>query len=132
VAAAPAFAATPKIGRASWSSANTNQDGTGTLQDVITGGSSGTKVTSIVVLGTGDLADSKVNIFFTDSAGANPVLFDSFDLGNPGASSTTTDIYRATKAYADLVLPSGVKIQATLTVAPTSGNAVVWALGGDL
>lgn len=131
MAADPTFAVTPVIGRASFTSANTAQDGSGTLQDVVTGDTNGTKITSVVVLGDGDLADSKVNLFLTDGSGSSPLLWDSFDLGNPAASSTTVDIYRVPRSYADLVLPAGVKLQATLTVAPTSGNVVVWALGGD-
>jgi hypothetical protein len=130
VASTPAFAATPKIGAVAVSTANTNRDGTGTIATVVTAASSGTKITSIAVIATGDPADSVVNIYLYD--GSTYFFFDSFDLGNPAAASTTVDAYRTSKAYADLTLPSGWSIRASITVALTSGVMNVFAFGGDL
>lgn len=130
MASTPAFVATPKIGVQSVSTANTNRDGTGTISSaILTGAAGGTKVTSLAVVAEADPADSIVNVFLHD--GTNFQFFDSFDLGNPTAASTTADVYRVTKTYADLVLPSGWSLRASITVAPTAGVVRVFAFGGD-
>lgn len=125
----PQFTATPKIGVASVSTANTARDGTGTTAVVFTAGSSGSRVEEIVVKATGDPADSIVTIFLHD--GSNFWLRDEFDLGNPAAASTTVEGYIASRTYANLVLPSGWSIRAAITVALTSGVVNVFAHGGD-
>jgi hypothetical protein len=130
----PAFAVTPRVFAASVSTANTNRDGSGTLATLSqagteTMGASGTKFTSIVCEATGDPADSIVNVFIYD--GTTNWFFDSFDLGNPAAASTTVDSYRVSKSYADLVLPSGYKLKASITVSLTAGAINVFAFGAD-
>lgn len=131
MAVAPAYAATPRIGFGSVSTANTNRDGTGTIVDVLTGGTSGTKVSEIVIQCTGDPADSTVTLYLHD--GTSYRLFDEFDLGNPAAASTTVPGFRTSRTYDSLVLPSNTwKLAAAITVAPTSGAANVFAFGGDL
>lgn len=133
--ASPVFASAPRILEATVSTANTARDGTGTLVD-LTGASwtsapaAGTKVTSVAVVASADPADSIVNLFIHD--GTTSRYFDSFDLGNPAAASATVDTYRASKSYADLVLPSGYKLQASITVALTAGVVNVFAMAGDL
>jgi len=130
MATAPAFASTPRIGVAAVSTANTNRDGTGTIETVLTAGSSGTLIKEILCKATGDPADSVVTIFLHD--GTNYWLFDEFDLGNPAAASTTVEGYRIAKTYANLVLPTSWSVRAAITVALTSGVINVYALGGDL
>jgi hypothetical protein len=130
MASTPAFASTPKIGAAAVSTANTNRDGTGTIATVLTAASGGTKITSVAVVATGDPADSIVNLFLHD--GSTYYFYDSVDLGNPAAASTTVDAYRSSKTYADLVLPSGWSLRASITVALTSGVCNVFAHAGDL
>lgn len=135
MAGTPAFASAPRILAAAVSTANTARDGTGTIA-TLTGASwtsapaAGTKVTSVAVVATGDPADSIVNLFIHD--GTTAWYFDSFDLGNPAAASTTVDTYRASKTYADLVLPSGYTLRASITVALTAGVCNVFAMAGDL
>ena len=130
MASSPAFAATPRVGAASVSTANTNRDGTGTVATVLAAGSSGTRVEEIRVKATGDPADSIVTIFLHD--GTNFWLFDEFDLGNPAAASATQEAYVASTTYENLVLPSGWSIRAAITAAPTAGAVIVFAFGGDL
>lgn len=131
MAVAPAYAATPRVGFGSVSTANTGRDGTGTIVDVLTGGSSGTKINEVTLQATGDPADSSVTIFLYD--GTSYRLFDEFDLGNPAAASTTVAGYRITRTYENLVLPSNSwKLAAAITVALTSGAVNVFAFGGDL
>lgn len=62
----PQFAATPKLGAASISTANTNRDGTGTLGTVITAGSLGTRLRGVVVKATGSTTDGMVRLFLHD------------------------------------------------------------------
>ena len=129
MASTPAFTATPKIGVASVSTANTARDGSGTIATVLTAGSNGTKVEEVVVVATADPADSTVTLFLHD--GSNFWYFDEFDLGNPAAASTTVAPYRTYRLYDNLVLPSGWTLRAAITVALTAGVVNVFALGGD-
>ena len=128
MSSSPQFAATPAIGVASVSTANTNRDGTGTIATVLTAGSEGSRVDEIVVQATGDPADSIVTIFLHD--GSNFWLRDEFDLGNPAAASATAAGFQVSRTYENLVLPSGWSIRAAITAAPTSGVVNVFAHGG--
>jgi hypothetical protein len=135
VGASPVFASLPRILVAAVSTANTARDGSGTLATLVGASwtaapTAGTKVTSVAVVATGDPADSIVNLFVHD--GTSAFFFDSFDLGNPAAASTTVDAYRASKTYSDLVLPSGYTLRAGITVALTAGVCNVFAMAGDL
>ena len=53
MASDPVFAVTPKVGLAQVSAANTNRDGTGTIVDILTGGTSGTNISKIEIVATG-------------------------------------------------------------------------------
>ncbi len=130
MATAPQFITTPKVGVAAVSTANTNRDGTGTIVDIITGASNGTRINEVIVKTTGNPADSVVTLYIY--SGSTYYLFDEFDLGDPDAASTTVTGYRESREYENLVLPSGVKLAAAITVALTSGVINVFALGGDL
>ena len=129
MAADPAFIATPKIGAVTVSTANTGRDGTGTIPTVFTAGGSGSKINEVVLKATGDPADSVVTLFLHD--GSTHFLFDEVDLGDPAAASTTVTGYRLSRAYDNLVLPSGWSLRAAITVALTAGVINVVALGGD-
>lgn len=125
----PIFTAVPNVGKANVSTANTARDGTGTIATIFSAGSNGSKIDEIVVKATGDPADSVVTIFLYD--GSSYFLFDEFDLGDPAAASTTVVGFRESRHYRNLVIPTGWSLRAAITVALTSGVAVVWALGGD-
>ena len=130
MASNPSFISTPRIGRCSLSTANTATDGTGTITDLITGVTAGTRVLSIVVQGTATTTSALVNLFLYD--GTNWDLFDQITI-SATTGSTTVKGYRLATAYTDLVLPSATaKLGATITVAPTSGTVRVMAFGGDL
>lgn len=129
MASTPAFTATPRIGVAAVSTANTNRDGTGTIATVLTAGASGTKIEQVVVKADGDPADSIVVLFLHD--GSNYWVFDELDAGNPTAGSATAVTYRAQAFYTNLVLPNGWSLRASITAAPTAGVVNVFALGGD-
>ena len=130
MAANPSFISTARVGRCSLSTANTATDGTGTIADLITGVSAGTRVLSINVQGTATTASALVNIFLWD--GTQWDLFDQITISATTGSNTTKG-YRLVTGYTDLVLPSAShKLGATITVAPTSGTVRVSAWGGDL
>lgn len=130
MAASPAFVSTPRIGRCSLSTANTATDGTGTITDLITGVSAGTRVLSVNVQGTATTVAALVNIFLWD--GTQWDLFDQITI-SATTGSNTAKAYRLVTAYTDLVLPSAShKLGATITVAPTTGTVRVTAFGGDL
>jgi hypothetical protein len=130
MATAPNFTGTPRVGVASVSTSNANRDGTGTIVDVITGASTGTKIQEIVIKSTNDPADSIVTLFLND--GTTNWLFDEIDLGNPAAGSTTVTAYRTVAQYSNLILPNASwKVRAAITVAPTAGVINVFAVGGD-
>lgn len=125
----PVFAKTPICKVASVSTANTNRDGTGTIVDIATAGADGARIEEIVVKATGDPADSIVTIFIHN--GTSYFLYDEFDLGNPAAASTTVEAYRSSRTYENLVLESGEKLAAAITVALTAGVINVWVHGGS-
>lgn len=114
---------------ASVSTANTNRDGTGTIATVFTAGASGSRITEVRLVATGDPADSIVNLYLHDGAAA--WLFDSVDIGNPAAATTTVEPFKAVVAYTNLLIPAGWSLRASITVALTSGVVNVFAHGGD-
>lgn len=131
MAAAPAYAVTPRLGFAAVLTANTNRDGTGTIVDALTGVAAGTRIERVVLQTTGDPADSIVTMFLFD--GTTYRLFDEFDLGNPAAASTTVPGFRTEKAYSDIVLPSSSwKVAFAITVALTAGIMDCFVFGADL
>ena len=132
MATAPSFIGTPRIGVGSLGTGQTARtSGTTTdVVDIISAGSGGTRILEIVVKADNDPADSVV-VFWLHNGTTN-YAFDEMDIGNPAAGSTTVTAYRNTVTYSNLVLPSGWKLQASITVTPTAGSVLVHALGGDL
>lgn len=131
MASSPTFTSVPRIGVGSVSTANTARDGSGTIVDILTGATAGTKINEIVVKATADPADSIVTLFIYD--GSVYRIFDEFDLGDPAAASTTVRSFREPRFYDNLVLPSAsFKLAAAITVAPTSGAVLVLAFAGDM
>ena len=127
----PSFAVVPRLGFGAVSAANTARDGTGTIVDILTGVTAGTKINEIILQATDDPADSIVTVFLYDGSAYR--LFDEFDLGNPAAASTTVTGYRISRTYTNLVLPSSSwKLAAAITVALTGGVINVFAHGADL
>lgn len=127
MATSPAFAVTPRIGLAQVSTANTALDGTGTLVDVITGASTGTRIAEIVVEATATTTAGMVRLFLTD--GTSTRLFDEVSI----AAATVSASVKATRVstvYNNLVLPN-----ASWKIRASTHNAVainVIALGADL
>lgn len=133
MASVPAFIAAPRLGVASLSTGQTARavGTTSNVVDVLTGASGGTRVLEVRVKATAQPADSTLVLWLHDGTNAHPLA--EIDLGAPAAGSTTVASYEYAVPFANLVLPSSSwKLQASVTVTPTSGTIEVFALGGDL
>lgn len=123
----PVFATTPRIELGQVSTANTNRDGTGTIATILTGGTSGTRINEIVVEGTATTTAGMVRIYLHD--GTNARLFDEFVVTAVTAAASTP-VYRGSKVYENLTLPSNSwSIRASTHNAETFNVTV---LGADL
>jgi hypothetical protein len=127
----PIFALVPETKIVTVTAATTDRTGATTtnLVELLTAGTDGTKITQIGAKVAGTNASVLVLIFITDTAGANPKLFDEFLL-NPITPSTTLASARLVIPYSDLQLKSGQKIFVGTTVAIT-GGVNVFAIKGD-
>lgn len=132
MATTPQFIATPRVGIGQITTAQTARTSgtTSNVVDVITAGTNGTRILEVVLKATDDPADSTVVLWLNN--GTTNHVFDEIDIGNPAAGSATVASYRTNVTYSNLVIPSGWKLQASVTATTTAGSINVWALGGDL
>jgi hypothetical protein len=126
----PIFVLTPRIAVVRISTANTNRDGTGTLGDVITGGTNGTRVDRIVIKATSTTTAGMVRLYLYD--GTNTRLWDEVIVLAITPSGTVVS-FKTVQQSPDLmsplvVLASGQKIQASTHNAESFD---VTAFGGD-
>ena len=63
MASTPAFAATPRLGVALLSVANTNRDGSGNIETVLAAGSAGARLERIVIAARGTTTAGMVRLF---------------------------------------------------------------------
>jgi hypothetical protein len=99
------------------------------LVELLTAGTDGTKITQIGAKVAGDNTACLVLIFITDTAGANPKLYDEIAL-QAITASTTQASFRDVTAYSDLQLKSGQKVLVGTTVAIADG-VNIFAIKGD-
>jgi hypothetical protein len=127
----PIFALVPETKIVTVTAATTDRTGATTtnLAELLTAGTDGTKITQIGAKVAGDNTACLVLIFITDTAGANPKLYDEIGLLATTASTTLTS-QRAVTAYSDLQLKSGQKVLVGITVAQTDG-VNIFAIKGD-
>lgn len=113
----PIFGLTPNMGPAAVgariSTANTNRDGTGTLGDVVTGGTNGTRVDRIVITANVTTTAGMVRLFIYDGTNTRlwrEVIVTAITVG------ASTPAFTFTVSSADsnplLVLPSTWKVKA--------------------
>ena len=125
----PIFALTVRTERAQVSSANPNRDGTGTLTDLITGATNGTKITTICAKIAGNTANAgQVILWTTDTSGANPRILKEMSLVAI-AGTTTVASAEAVLFFDDLQIANGQKIQVSVT--SLTNPVDVTAFGGD-
>jgi hypothetical protein len=127
----PIFALVPETKIVTVTTATTDRTGATTtnLAELLTAGTEGTKITQIGAKVAGTNTACLVLIFITDTAGANPKLYDEIGLLAITASTTTTS-QRAVTAYSDLQLKSGQKVLVGTTVAQAAG-VNIFAIKGD-
>jgi hypothetical protein len=122
----PVFVAAPKTWQQSMTTANANRDGTGTLVDVVSAGSNGSRVDSIHVEAQATTTPGMVRLYLFD--GTTNRLFDEIPV-SAVVPSGTVKAFQADISYPDgLVLPSGWKLRA----APHNSETFnIFARGGD-
>lgn len=127
MATSPQYAATPKAAFALISTANTNRDGTGTIDTVITAGDKGTRIERIRIQATAGTTAGMVRLYLND--GTNSRLFQEVlvPVDSVGANNAAFSVEVSTSPY--LVLPPGWSLRAAPHNAETF---VVHALGADL
>jgi hypothetical protein len=127
----PIFALVPETKIVTVTTATTDRTGATTtnLAELLTAGTDGTKITQIGAKVAGTNTATGVLIFITDTAGANPKLYDEIPL-TPITASTTVSSQRAVTAYSDLQLKSGQKVLVGITVAQAAG-VNIFAIKGD-
>jgi hypothetical protein len=118
---APVFTDTPHMGLVMINTANTNRDGTGSLGDVITGTTDGTRVDRVVIKAGGTTTNGMVRVYLYN--GTNTMLWDEVFVPAITASNTAVT-FKSTIQSPDLmspliVLASGQKIQVSTVQAET-------------
>lgn len=126
----PVFTIVPVIGMVRIATANTNRDGTGTLGDVVTGGTNGTRIDKIVIEAIGTTTAGMVRLYIND--GTNTRLWQEVMVAALTPSGTV-QAFRALILTPDpqsplLVLPVSYVLRAS-TVAAESFD--VSAHGGN-
>lgn len=88
MAVAPVYVGTPKTWQAALSAANTNLDGTGTLVDVVSAGSTGSRLDKVRVVANGTTTAGGVRLFLFD--GTNNYFFKEILVSAITPSATTS------------------------------------------
>lgn len=132
----PIFTLTPRAVTASIAAANTARDGSGTLVDVMTAASSGSRVDFITFTSAQATAAASAarvqRVYITDTSGNNPRLISEVALSAVTASNTAIGA-TATITYTNgLILASGQKIQVSQSVYGSAADQThVLVRGGD-
>lgn len=117
----PVFVDTPHIGLAFINTANVNRDGTGSLGDVITGTTDGTRVDRIVIKAGGTTTNGMVRVYLYN--GVNTMLWDEVfvpAITPSNAIVTFKSVITSPDMMSPLVvLASGQKIQVSTVMAET-------------
>lgn len=127
MATAAQYAATPVTASAVISAANTGRDGTGTIVDVLTAGTNGTRIDDITIIATGAVTAGVVRLFLND--GANTRLWKEI-LVTAITPSVTVEAWKRVFVDLALVIKTGWKLQASTHNAETFNIFVTRA--GDL
>lgn len=126
------YAATPKIGSANLTTADTSLTAPTTVGTVLTAGASGTRIDYIDIQGVATTTACLVNLFIYD--GTNYILWTQVPV-IAVTSSTTAPAFAATLSsnvnanLMPLILPTGYSLRAAVSVTQTGVR--VTAQGGD-
>jgi len=127
MAASPVFAVTPRIGAVSISTADSSYTAPTNVGTLITGASTGTRISEIVVKNAATSAAAIVRIFLYD--GSTYWLYDEVTIAAATGSSTVQQS-RTSTVYNNLILPSASwSVRVTTSVSQATH---VTAFGADL
>ena len=126
------YAATPRIGSANLTTADTSLTAPTTVGTILAAGASGTRIDYIDIQGVATTVTGIINLFIYD--GTNYILWAQMPV-IPVTSSTTVPAFQTTMSsnvnanIMPLILPTGYSLRATTSVAQTGIR--VTAQGGD-
>jgi len=127
MAASPVFAVTPRIGSVSIATAEASYTAPTNFGTLITGASTGTRISEIVVKCAATSAAAIIRIFLHD--GTTHFLFDEITVAAATGSATVQQT-RVINTYNNLILPSASwSVRVTTSVTQVTH---VTALGADL
>lgn len=126
------YAATPKIGAALLTTADTSLTAPATVETIVTAGASGTRIDYIEIMGVATTVAGLVNLFIYD--GSTYHLWQQIAVQAVTVSTTTPSYVANLSSNANanvmpLVLPATYSLRATTTVAQTGIKVI--AYGGD-
>jgi len=132
----PIFALTPRAVTAAISAANTARDGSGTLVDVLTASTNGTRIdflTFTSAQATAGASAARVQrVYITDTGGVNSRLISEVVLAAVTASTTAIGATSTITFTNGLILASGQKLQVSQSVYGSASDLThVIARGGD-
>ena len=126
MASSPQYAATPRASSVAISTANTALDGTGTLGTLITAGSSGTRVDTIIIKAGGNTSTGLFNLFLYN--GSTSFLIHQEAIAAVTVSATQLAVEVVVDMTGGLMLPAGYSLKVGTSVA---NLLYVTAVGGD-
>lgn len=125
MAAAPNFAATPRVSAANIATADTSRTSPTNVGTVFTAGSSGSRIDEVNIIATGTTTSGVVRLWIY--TGSTYYLL-SETLVTALTPSTTIAVFSSTSTFNNLMLPSGHSLRATTN---NSESFNVIAFGGD-
>lgn len=131
MASSPQYAATPKVGIAELSTANTARDGSGTIATVFTAGASGSRIDAITLKATATTTAGMIRLFMHDGTAAKLVAEFPVQATTPAASVPSWEAQLNTgnmPQFLPRILPEGYSLRAS-THNAEAFNVV--ATGGD-
>lgn len=127
MAANPAFASTPKLASATISTANSARDGTGTIGTIVTGGTSGSRIDTVLIKATVTTTAGMIRLFVHN--GTTYYLITEIYVPPQTASSTVPSFETQFVFENGLLLPTSSWSLRASTQNAESFNIV--AIGGD-
>lgn len=126
------YAATPRVGSATLTTADTSLTAPTTVGSILTAGASGTRIDYIEVIGVATTTACIVNLFIYD--GTNYILWQQVPVIAITSATTTPTFVANLSSNANanvmpLTLPTGYSLRATVTITQTGVR--VTAYGGD-
>lgn len=128
MASSPQFINTGVVASVNVASANTALDGTGTITQLVSGASGGTRILEIVAKCAVTSVAAQVGIFISTDSGSTWRLFDQLTIG-AATVSTSVASNRVSRSYTNLVLADATQRLGVTTTISQSTNVI--ALGGN-